>query len=201
MRILAFSDLHLSREAAAALVAAAPGADLVIGAGDFCNRREGLDRAMAMLAGIAAPFVMVPGNCESADELRAAAPPGATVLHGQGCEIGGLRLFGLGYGIPPTPFGAWSCDMTEAAAAERLAACERADILVFHSPPRGIADVVGGWFPVGSMAIRDAIARIKPQLAVCGHIHDCWGREGLIGDSRVVNLGPRINWFEIGART
>ncbi|TCO71707.1 metallophosphoesterase family protein [Rhodovulum euryhalinum] len=200
MRILAFSDLHLSHDAAEALVAASARADLVIGAGDFCNRREGLDRAMAMLSGIAAPCVMVPGNCESADELRAAAPPGATVLHGEGCEIGGLRLFGLGYGIPPTPFGAWSCDMTEDEAAERLAACERTDILVLHSPPKGIADVTGGWFPVGSVAIRDAIARVQPRLAVCGHIHDCWGREGMIGESRVVNLGPTVNWFEIGAR-
>ena len=72
MRILAFSDLHLARGRAADIVAASAGADLVIGAGDFCTMRKGLDEAMAMLAGIAAPFVMVPGNSESVDELRAA---------------------------------------------------------------------------------------------------------------------------------
>ncbi|HDR29590.1 metallophosphoesterase family protein [Rhodovulum sp.] len=200
MKILAFSDLHISEDAAAALVAASSGADLVIGAGDFCNRREGLDQAMAMIEGIAVPFVMVPGNCESADELHAAAPAGAHVLHGEGVEVGGLRLFGLGYGVPVTPFGDWSCDLTEEAAAGLLAPCEAADVMVFHSPPKGIADVTGGWFSVGSTAIRDAIARVQPQLAVCGHIHDCWGREGMIGATRVVNLGPGVNWFEIGAR-
>lgn len=198
MKILAFSDLHMSRAAANALVAASAEADLVIGAGDFCNRREGLDQAMAMLAGLSAPCLFVPGNCESAGELRAAAPPAAQVLHGQGCEIGGVRFFGLGYGVPETPFGAWSCDLSEDAAAALLAGCERADVLVLHSPPKGIADVTGGGQSVGSTAIRAAIERVQPRLALCGHIHDCWGQEGRIGATRVVNLGPAANWFEIG---
>ena len=47
MKILAFSDLHLARARAAEIVAASAGADLVIGAGDFCNMRQGLPEAMA----------------------------------------------------------------------------------------------------------------------------------------------------------
>lgn len=198
MRILAFSDLHLARAAAADIVAASAGADLVIGAGDFCNRREGLDQAMEMLAGISVPCLFVPGNCESAAELRAAAPGDAQVLHGQGCEIGGLRFFGLGYGVPETPFGDWSCDLSEDEAAALLGTCAAADVLVLHSPPKGVADVTGGGQSVGSTAIRAAIERLEPQLALCGHIHDCWGREGRIGPTRVVNLGPSVNWFDIG---
>lgn len=198
MNLLAFSDLHLSRRAAAELTEAAAEADLVIGAGDFCNRREGLTEAMAMLAGIGKPFVAVPGNCESAEELRAAAPEGMTVLHGEGAVIGGLRLFGLGYGVPVTPFGDWSCDLSEDAAAALLAGCEAADVMVLHSPPKGVADVTATGHSVGSTAIRDAIERVQPQLAVCGHIHDCWGQEGMIGATRVVNLGPSVNWFQVG---
>ena len=143
MKILAFSDLHLARARAADIVAASGEADLVIGAGDFCNMRQGVDQAMEMLAGIKAPFVMVPGNNESEDELRAAAPAGAHVLHGQSVEIGGLTLFGLGGGVPVTPFGAWSWDLTEAEAADLLAGGDGADILVSHSPPKGIADQIG----------------------------------------------------------
>ncbi|MBK1635572.1 metallophosphoesterase family protein [Rhodovulum adriaticum] len=198
MRILAFSDLHLSRPDAAALVAASAQADLVIGAGDFCNARHGLAQAMDLIAGIAAPMVLVPGNCESVDELRAAAPQGAHVLHGQGVQVAGLRLFGLGYGVPVTPFGAWSCDLTEDQAEEMLNACDAADVMVFHSPPKGIADVTSAGLSVGSTAIRQAIFRVQPQLAVCGHIHDSWGQEGRIGATRVVNLGPFVNWFQIG---
>ena len=65
MKILAFSDLHLVEELAVDLVTASVGADLVIGAGDFCNTRQGLPRAMEMLAGIAAPMVVVPGRRRS----------------------------------------------------------------------------------------------------------------------------------------
>ncbi len=109
----------------------------------------------------------------------------------------GLRLFGLGYGVPVTPFGAWSCDLSEKDAAAMLATCEAADILITHSPPKGVADRTSGGHSVGSVAVRDAIERIGPQLALCGHIHDSWGQEGLIGRTRVVNLGPRGTWFEI----
>ncbi|MCA0871802.1 metallophosphoesterase family protein [Seohaeicola saemankumensis] len=199
MKILAFSDLHMARARAADIVTASAGADLVIGAGDFCNMRQGLDEAMAMLAGITAPVVAVPGNAESIEELQAAAPSGWSVLHGNGCEVLDLKIFGLGYAVPETPFGGWSCDLSEAGAEAMLAGCAAADILVLHSPPKGVADETSQGMSVGSVAIRAAIERVQPQLAVCGHIHDSWGKTGSIGRTQVVNLGPRVNWFEVPA--
>ena len=197
MRILAFSDLHHARSKAELLVRASEEADLVIGAGDFCNHRQMLVEAMNLLGGITARMVVVPGNAESAEELREAAHVGTTVLHGRATTIGGLTIFGLGYGIPVTPFGDWSCDMNEADAETHLMRCEAADILIFHSPPKGIADATSTGMSVGSQAIHGAIARIQPKLAVCGHIHDSWGQEGMIGATRVVNLGPVPNRFEV----
>ena len=197
MKILAFSDLHHSMARAEVIVAAAKAADLVIGAGDFCNMREGLPEAMGMLSGIAAPMVVVPGNAESHAELIEAAPVGVHVLHGDGVEIDGVRMFGLGYGVPVTPFGGWSCDLSEAAAGEMLRACEAADILVLHSPPKGVADQTSGGMSVGSVAIYEAIERVQPELAFCGHIHDSWGQSGMIGRTKVINLGPFANWFEV----
>lgn len=196
MKVLAFSDLHHSRPRAALLVEASQQADLVIGAGDFCNKREGLNEAMDLLTGITAPFVIVPGNAESAEELTHAADGRATVLHGTGTTAAGLSLFGLGYGVPTTPFGSWSCDLSEAKAEMMLSGCTAADIMICHSPPKGVADETSTGLSVGSTAIRDAITRIQPTLALCGHIHDSWGKSGSIGDTRVVNLGPRPNWFE-----
>jgi Icc-related predicted phosphoesterase len=197
MKILAFSDLHASRKQAAQLVEASQQADLVIGAGDYCNMRQGLGAALALLGGIRAPMVLVPGNAESADELRAEVEEGIAVLHGAGATIGGVKLFGLGCGVPPTPFGEWSCDLSEGEAAERLANCAAADILITHSPPKGVADSTSQGQSVGSVAIAEAIGRIQPELALCGHIHDSWGQEGRIGATRIVNLGPFANWFEI----
>ena len=70
-------------ERAAELVRASRAADLVIGAGDFCTMRQGLPEALALLGGLAAPMIAVPGNAESVEELRDAAGAGVTVLHGQ----------------------------------------------------------------------------------------------------------------------
>ena len=172
MRILAFSDLHLSRARAADLVAASVDADLVLGAGDFCGFREGLAEAMEMLANM-------------------------RVLHGQGLEEQGLRIFGLGYGVPLSPFGDWSVEMDEDAATLLLDRCTGADLLLTHSPPKGLADRTATGASVGSAAIRAAIERLQPKLVLCGHIHESWGQEGRIGDTLVVNLGPTVHWYEV----
>jgi Icc-related predicted phosphoesterase len=194
-RVLAFSDLHGDARLTARIVAAAGAADLVLGAGDFCNMRRGLPQAMAALAPLAPKAVFVPGNAESEAELRAAT--GATVLHGQAAAVGGLRIFGLGHAVPLTPFGAWSCDMSEAEAAVLLAAATAVDVLLCHAPPKGLADVTWSGDSVGSVAIRAAVERLQPRLMLCGHIHDSWGSRGMIGRTEVVNLGPRPVWFDL----
>lgn len=197
VRILAFSDLHHARARAEALVAASADADLVIGAGDFCNMRQELLGALSLLAGITRPFVVVPGNAESFAELEEAAHAGTTVLHGTGYEVAGLKLFGLGYAVPETPFGDWSCDLSEARAAEMFGACEAADILISHSPPKGVVDLTSQGASVGSVAVYEAVERIQPGLAFCGHIHDSWGQTGWIGSTQVINLGPGVNFFDV----
>ena len=197
MRILAFSDLHMVRSRAVDLVLASAEADLVIGAGDYCNARQGLKEVMRLLSDITTPLVLVPGNAESAEELNAAAPDGAHVLHGTGMTLDGLRLFGLGYGVPVTPFGNWSCDLTEAEAAELLDRCEIADVLITHSPPQGHGDTTSQDVSAGSASVRDAIERLQPNVAFCGHIHESWGYRGTIGRTQIANLGPKANWFEV----
>lgn len=194
-RILAFSDLHHREDLVGPILAAAEGADLVIGAGDFCNMREGLETVMAWFTPIAGKCVFVPGNAESAEELRAASA--AKVLHGEGAEVAGLRLFGLGYAVPVTPFGDWSCDLSEDQAAGMLAGMGKLDVLVTHSPPKGMGDVTSGGRSVGSTAIRQAIMSHQPRLAVSGHIHDSWGARGRIGATEVANLGPRPCLFTL----
>ena len=110
------------------------------------------------------------------------------VLHGQAKEIAGAQFFGLGGGVPPTPFP-WSFDLSEDEAAAKLESCPEGAILVVHSPPKGHVDEAHGRH-LGSEAVLAAIERKRPALAVCGHIHQCWGREATIGTTPVVNVGP-----------
>jgi Icc-related predicted phosphoesterase len=198
MRLLAFSDLHRDLDAAASLVERGRDADVVIGAGDFASVHEGLEETIAALSAIEAPTILIPGNNETEDALRAAASgwTAATVLHGETAEIDGVTFFGLGAGIPTTPWD-WSFDLTEEEAAERLAGCPREAVLVVHSPPSGHCDTSSRGEHLGSTAILAAVEDKRPPLAVCGHIHEAWGERSGVGPTEIANLGPAGAAFEI----
>jgi Icc-related predicted phosphoesterase len=191
MRLLAFSDLHTDTDQAGRLVDASEGADVVIGVGDFASIHSGLDETIAVLRRIAKPAILVPGNNETEDALRDACDGwgGAVVLHGESTEIDGVPFFGLGGGVPVTPWD-WSFDLTEEEAAAKLARCPEGCVLAVHSPPRGHVDVSGAGEHLGSSAVLDAIVAKGPRLALCGHIHESWGERSAIGPTEVVNLGP-----------
>lgn len=198
VRLLAFSDLHRDLDQAAALVEQSAEADAVIGAGDFASVHEGLGEMVAALAAIEKPTVLVPGNNETEDALRAAATdwPAAAVLHGSGTAIEGVEFYGLGAGVPITPWD-WSFDLDDETAAEMLSPCPRDAVLVLHSPPKGHCDEGGGGNSFGSEALLRAIEEKRPRLAVCGHIHESWGCESRVGDTPVHNLGPGGVWLEV----
>ena len=166
MKLLAFSDLHRDRQCAERLVELASEADVVVGAGDYATMRIGLERTIETLSAISAATVLVPGNAESDTELwrACAAWPSAEVLHGQGKEIAGTHFFGLGGGVPPTPFP-WSFDLSEDEAAAKLERCPERAVLVVHSPPKGYVDEVHGRH-LGSASVLDAIERKRPALVI-----------------------------------
>ena len=192
VRLLAFSDLHCDLAGARRLVEMSAGADVVVGVGDFASVHTGLEPTIEALAAIATPTLVVPGNNETEDALRSACAgwPAATVLHGEGAEIDGVAFFGLGAGVPITPWD-WSFDLSEADAAAMLEPCPEGAVLIVHSPPLGHCDVSGDGRHLGSEAILHAIEAKRPPLALCGHIHESWGEEARIGPTRVLNLGPR----------
>jgi Icc-related predicted phosphoesterase len=198
VRLLLFSDIHCDADATRRIVARASAFDVIIGAGDFATARRGLGPVIDILATtITTPTVLVPGNSESYEELRDACRdwPAAHVLHGTAATIGGEKFFGIGGGVPVTPFGSWSYDFTEAQAEQMLATCPAGCVLVSHSPPKGCLDVASNGASLGSTAIRAAIERAEPRLVVCGHIHASAGRQVMLGDSAVVNAGPRgVEW-------
>jgi Icc-related predicted phosphoesterase len=191
VKLLAFSDLHRDLGKAREQAERSSEADVVIAAGDFASIHKGLDETIDALKGISVPTVLVPGNNETEDALRDACKgwEAATVLHGQGARIDGTDFFGLGAGVPITPWD-WSFDLDEDQAAERLSGCPEGAVLVVHSPPKGHCDESSDGAHLGSQAILDAIEAKQPKVAVCGHIHESWGAESEIGSTPVYNLGP-----------
>lgn len=201
MKLLLFSDVHSNIDQCKKLVemAEAEAVDLVIGAGDFGNLRRGLEKPLDVLKAITQPAILVPGNAESEEELVNAAQiwSSAVVLHGSGTTIAGIEFWGIGGGVPVTPFGDWSYDFTEDQAAKMLADCPQSAVLVSHSPPKGAVDVSSGGQSFGSTAIRDTIQAKKLKLVVCGHIHESAGDVEKIGETPVVNAGPHGMIWEL----
>jgi Icc-related predicted phosphoesterase len=198
VKLLAFSDLHRDLGQAAKLVEMSAEADIVIGAGDFASVHEGLEEAIGALAAIEAPTVLVPGNNETDAALREAVTgwSAATVLHGEGATIDGVEFYGLGAGVPVTPWD-WSFDLDDEAAGTMLGGCPEDVVLVLHSPPHGHCDASDSGDHFGSEALLQAIEDKRPRLAVCGHIHESWGCESEIGGTPVRNLGPSGTWLEV----
>jgi Icc-related predicted phosphoesterase len=198
VKLLAFSDLHRDLDQAARLVEMSADADLVIGAGDFASIHEGLEETIGALAPITTPTILVPGNNETLEALRGAAAgwPAATVLHGEGTTVDGVEFFGLGAGIPTTPWD-WSFDLSDEEATAMIAPAPDGGVLVLHSPPQGYCDGGGDGSHFGSPALLAAIEAKRPRLVVFGHIHEAWGCESAVGETPLRNLGPRGTWIEI----
>ena len=193
MRLVVFSDLHRNTEAAQRLVKLSAKADIVVGAGDFATKREGIQEVIDVLSDIDCPSVLVPGNSESAEELAEACGgwSAAHVLHGSGTEVAGMPFWGVGGAIPVTPFGAWSCDYSEEEARGLLANCPPDAILVSHSPPLGTVDESSRGEHLGSKAVAETVQRCRPALVICGHIHESAGRSGMASGTPVINAGPQ----------
>ena len=69
-------------------------------------------------------------------------------------------------------------------------------MLVVHSPPKGHVD--GGSRALGSESILRTVEQRHPRVVVCGHIHESAGEESAIDGIRVLNVGPKGTFVEVG---
>jgi len=198
MKLLLFSDIHTNKSHCLNLVEMSVDADIVIGAGDYGSLRRDIQKTIQWLSEIEKPSLLVPGNAESFEELKEACDfwPSSTVLHGTGIELKGISFFGIGGGIPVTPFGSWSYDFTEEEAEALLLDYPENAVLISHSPPEGVLDISSGGRHLGSKTIRQVIEKKVPRLVVCGHIHESGGKTEKLGKTVIINAGPLGMFFE-----
>ncbi|KAJ4018566.1 hypothetical protein NW752_005685 [Fusarium irregulare] len=91
-------------------------------------------------------------------------------------------LWAFYYDAPQNP-GNWS-DLTSLWESIPL----DTDIVVTHTPPRMHCDETDERRATGCEALRQALWRVRPQLAVCGHIHDGRGAQRVIWDLSCRNV-------------
>jgi Icc-related predicted phosphoesterase len=200
VKLLVFSDIHADLHAASNLVRRSAGVDVVVGAGDYGMPRQGLGEMISALMQIEKPIVLVSGNCENTDDLKSAcrAWQNAHVLHAEQITLNGISFYGIGGGIPITPFGSWSYDFSEDEASQLLKGCPPGGVLISHSPPKGILDISSDGRHLGSTALRDTVIAKNPLLVICGHIHASAGQIDRFGETTVINAGPKGIIWDLG---
>jgi Icc-related predicted phosphoesterase len=68
-------------------------------------------------------------------------------------------------------------------------------VMITHEPPLGSKIELLG-FP-GSEGVRKAIDKFKPDILICGHIHEGGGLIEQIGKTKVMNVSRTPTIFEI----
>jgi uncharacterized protein len=161
MRILACADLHgrAERIARVRALAAEHSPAVVLLPGDLTHAGTG-EEALALLGTLPIPVLAVPGNMDG--------PRAAVEIQTRGGLLGAepVVIEGVSFGGPRVG-----------------APC---DVLVTHEPPQGTLDAVSPGTHIGSRSVRELVARLRPRLLTCGHVHESPGVERL-GDTVVVN--------------
>lgn len=139
------------------------------------------------------PVLFVPGNCDPPDLVKSKMEYAGSI-HGKCENIDNLTIMGLG-GSPPSPFDTpfeLSEQEIEHLLEETYSTCpaKRTAILVSHSPPKNTKlDMTHTGEHVGSSSVRKFVEKSKPDLVLCGHIHEAVGIDEIDGTT-IVNPGP-----------
>ena len=209
MRILVVSDLHYRLRHYDWLVEAAGGVDAVALAGDLADvvspvphevQTVVLSNYLSLLAARTQVFV-ASGN-HDLDGPGAHGEQVATWL--RRTDIASVHVDGTSVDVGDTRFTIcpwWDGPVTrdEVAAQLEAAAVDRPArwVWLYHAPPAGTPLCFDGRRTFPDQELADWIAEHRPDLVLCGHIHQSpWAEGGSwnarLGDTWVFNAGKQI---------
>ena len=192
MKIFAASDFHGDKQLAKELAekAAKEKVDLVLLAGDLSD-------AEGSMEGIVGPFKakglevgVIPGNHDGLAEIGFLVDKyGAKNLHGYHLQKGDIGIFGCGYGnVGMHQLSEEDVFSSLKKSHDSLQKVKKKIMLTHMHPEDSIFGL--GVFP-GSEGIKKALEEFKPDVHICGHMHESEGIEEMIGQTRVINVGRK----------
>jgi uncharacterized protein len=191
MRILAFSDTHGSKAALKDAIKKSGQADILVGCGDFTIFGHQLNYMLLELNRIGKQVYLVHGNHEMQEEMKRACERHRNIhfIHKEITLHDSVMLIGYGGG----GFSTRDEQFERFAMAKRsiVKSHKGKVILVTHGPPYGTKqdEIMGGH--CGSKSYREFAIRERPDLMLCGHIHENAGTESKLGKTIVMNPGPK----------
>jgi hypothetical protein len=182
MKILATADIHGSQYRLNIVLKNIErySPDLVIVCGDITQFGPA-ELAKNFLDQIPVETLALTGNIDTAEVGRGIDDSKATKIEMKRVVKKGIPFVGVN-GIDPYQF----------KVVEEKKLLDETSVLISHEPPYGAQDKVFLGMHGGNKELRDLIDKYKPQLVLCGHIHEDPGITK-IGETTVVNcsMGKR----------
>ncbi len=203
MKILAAGDLHGDINAAKVLAKKAEKekANLVVLSGDLTMGERSTKGLLKPFVEKGQKVVLIPGNHETIATTEFLAKVYSAInLHGYSISVEDVGLFGCG-GANVGVVGI-STPMTDSEIYGLLKKGfeqikeKKKKIMVTHVHPDKTLMGKMGFFS-GSMAVKKAIEKFKPNIAICSHAHEAEGIEETIGNTKVFCVGKRGKIIEI----
>ncbi|MBI2059211.1 MAG: metallophosphoesterase [Nitrospirae bacterium] len=214
VRFVAFTDHHASVESIQKVLRLTreSRASFIVCAGDFTIESEGLHPSFKMLSEAGIPIYFIAGNHEYGT-ICSAVSKAFPVLRYVDLKVDvfgaaeGTRVLiaGLDGTTDLSPLFGEDQECYGSYLPTLKAQVDPALPVIFltHFPPSdtaccGLEPIWTGslWTVpkdgkrIGSKAVRRIVESLKPRIVICGHFHECFGREDSIGSTRIVNPGP-----------
>lgn len=191
MKILAFADTHGDLSAMENLkrIVKEKKIDLAICAGDYTFFEQHIEIMTKKLSELGTEVLVIHGNHEYDEvaEVLCKKYKNLHFMHNKVKKIGNYVFMGHGGG----GFSLRDNEFVE-EMSKLIKKTEKGDkiVLVTHAPPYGTKlDIVPGCGHVGNKDYVDFIKNNNVILAVCGHIHEGFGKEDKISKARVISPG------------
>lgn len=171
--------------------------DLVILAGDITFAENSIDNLIGPFIKENKEVLLIPGNHESdaTIDFLTSMYPNTKSIHGYSVKKNDIGIFGSGTVD-------WGSDgksskklFEELSKSQAKIKDTKKKIMVTHMHPRDSKSEFSGF--VGSSAVKKAIEKFHPDIAICAHIHEAGGIEEKIGNTKVINVARKPKIFKL----
>ncbi|MFA6023323.1 MAG: metallophosphoesterase [Candidatus Pacearchaeota archaeon] len=201
-KILAAGDIHGDTALTKRLAAKAKkeNVDLVILTGDLTFIEQSTDNLIGPFAKVNKQVLLIPGNHETiaTANFLSEVYDNAKNIHGYAAKFGNIGIFGAG-GANIGPFSRLKESELYDLLSQGFSKVKdsKIKILVTHvHPSNTLIEKFTQFFP-GSSGVEKAIKRFKPDIALCSHVHEAWGIEEKIGNTKLFNVGREGKIIEV----